>query len=114
MLSPSRLALASVVLFVCAPSALAAVTPAQPFPTNLQTVEDANQATGLRVSLPLPDCAARPSDCEDVAVLNTLDGFSLQPRLSIPFSGAVDLATVSSDTVFLVAGPPPETLNFIP
>ena len=102
MLSPSRLALASVVLFVCAPSALAAVTPAQPFPTNLQTVEDANQATGLRVSLPLPDCAARPSDCEDVAVLNTLDGFSLQPRLSIPFSGAVDLATVSSDTVFLV------------
>ena len=81
---------------------------------HLQTVEDANQATGLRVSLPLPDCAARPSDCEDVAVLNTLDGFSLQPRLSIPFSGAVELATVSSDTVFLVAGPPPETLNFIP
>ena len=96
-----RLALISVLLLVWAPSALAGVTPEQPFPTNLQTVAVATQATGLRVSLPLPNCAARPSDCADIAVLNTLDGFSLQPRVSIPFSGAIDLNTVSSDTVFL-------------
>ncbi|MGZ8693378.1 MAG: Ig-like domain-containing protein, partial [Gaiellaceae bacterium] len=96
-----RLALVSVLLLVWAPSALAGVTPTQPFPTNLQTVADATQATGLRVSLPLPNCAARPSDCADIAVLNTLDGFSLQPRISVPFSGAIDLNTVSSDTVFL-------------
>ena len=96
-----RLALVSFALLVWAPSALAGVTPEQPFPTNLQTVAVATQATGLRVSLPLPNCAARPSDCADIAVLNTLDGFSLQPRISIPFSGAIDLNTVSSDTVFL-------------
>ncbi len=101
MSTSSRLALVSVLLLVWAPSALAGVTPEQPFPTNLQTAADATQATGLRVSLPLPNCAARPSDCADIAVLNTLDGFSLQPRISIPFSGAIDLNTVSSDTVFL-------------
>jgi len=32
----------------------------------------------------------------------TLDGFNLQPRLSIPFSGPIDVSTVSSRTVFLV------------
>src|SRR5947207_3811129 len=31
-----------------------------------------------------------------------LDGFNLQPRLSIPFSGPIDVNTVNSSTVFLV------------
>src|SRR6266540_3968964 len=101
MSTACRLVLATLALLVLAPSALAGVTPGQPFPTDLQTVADTTQATGLRVSLPFPNCAARPSDCADIAVLNTLDGFSLQPRVSIPFSGAIDLATVSSDNVFL-------------
>jgi hypothetical protein len=38
------------------------------------------------VNLPKPDCAARPSDCADIDVLNTLDGFNLQPRVSVSFS----------------------------
>ena len=83
-------------------SALAATTAGQPFPSNLYSVEDATQATGLRVNLPKPDCAARPTDCADVDVLNTLDGFNIQPRISVPFSGPIDLSTVSSSTVFLV------------
>src|SRR5437899_7637294 len=33
---------------------------------------------------------------------NTLDGFNLQPRLSIPFSGPIVVSTVSSRTVFFV------------
>src|SRR5882672_11124625 len=74
----------------------------QPFPTNLFTVPDASQITGLRVHLPKPDCATHPSDCADVDVLDTLDGFNVQPRISIPFSGPIDLSTVSSSTVFLV------------
>jgi Big-like domain-containing protein len=74
----------------------------QPFPSNLFTELDLAQATGLRVDLPKPDCAVRPSDCADIDVLNTLDGFNVQPRISIPFSGPIDLATVSSDTVFLL------------
>lgn len=72
-----------------------------PFPADRFTVSDATQLTGLRVSLPKPDCTVRPSDCDDIEVLNTLDGFNLQPRLSIPFTGAIDPATVSSDTLFL-------------
>ena len=83
-------------------TALAAVKAGQPFPSNLFTTTDRTQVTGLRVDLPEPDCAVRPSDCADIDVLNTLDGFNIQPRISIPFSGPIDLATVSSETVFLL------------
>jgi dienelactone hydrolase len=82
--------------------ALAATKAGQPFPSNLYTVPDATQVTHLRVDLPKPDCAARPSDCADVAVLNTLDGFNVQPRISVPFSGPIDLATATSENIFLV------------
>lgn len=74
-----------------------------PFPSNRFTVADATQNTGLRVNLPKPPCDVRPSDCADIDVLNTLDGFNLQPRLSIPFTGAIDPASVSSASVFLVS-----------
>ena len=74
-----------------------------PFPANWYTVNDASNLTGLRVNLPLPDCSARPSDCDDVGVLNSLDGFNLQPRVSIPFDGAIDVETVTSSNLFLVA-----------
>jgi len=73
-----------------------------PFPSDRFTVADHDQKTGVRVSLPKPDCAVRASDCADIDVINTLDGFNLQPRLSIPFSGPIDVSTVSSSTVFLV------------
>jgi hypothetical protein len=72
-----------------------------PFPADQLTVPDGIQLTGLRINLPHPDCNARPSDCNDIGVLNQLDGFNLQPRLSIPFTGPIDPKTVSSDTVFL-------------
>ena len=73
-----------------------------PFPSDRFTVLDITQNTWLRVNLPKPDCVARPSDCEDLDVINTLDGFNLQPRISIPFTGAIDPATVDSSNVFLV------------
>src|SRR5882724_8417737 len=73
-----------------------------PFPSDRFTVEDHDQNTGVRVKLPKPDCAVRPSDCADLDVINTLDGFNMQPRLSIPFSGPIDVSTVDSSTVFLV------------
>ena len=74
-----------------------------PFPSNRFTVFDLHQNTGRAVSLPKPDCLTRASDCEDIDVINTLDGFNLQPRLSIPFDGAIDVRTVSRQTVFLVS-----------
>ena len=78
-------------------------TPATgPFPSDRFTVPDPSHNTRRRVNLPLPKCAVRPSDCEDLNVINTLDGFSADPRLSIPFDGPIDVTTVTSETVFLV------------
>jgi Bacterial Ig-like domain len=82
--------------------ALAGTKAGQPFPSNLYTTPDATQITGLRVDLPQPNCSTNPSDCADVAVLNTLDGFNIQPRISVPFSGPIDVKTVSSSNIFLV------------
>jgi len=73
-----------------------------PFPSDCFTVADSSQLTNRRINLPLPDAASQPSDYADVSVINTLDGFNLQPRLSIPFSGPIDVTTVSSNTFFLV------------
>ncbi len=72
------------------------------FPNNVFSKLDFNQLTHRRVDLPLPDCNVRPSDCDDFAILNTLDGFNTQPRISIPFSGPIDVSTVNSDSVFLI------------
>src|SRR5215216_60831 len=77
-------------------------TTQSPFPSDRFTVPDPSQRTNLRVNLPSPDCATHPSDCLDVALLNQLDGFNTQPRISIPFDGAIDPSTVTSETVFIL------------
>src|SRR5436305_10898049 len=90
----------------CTPSTFAAFDLANPdsgpFPSDRFTVADASQLTGRRVDLPLPDRATQPSDYDDISVINTLDGFNLQPRLSVAFSGPIDVNTVNSNTVFLI------------
>jgi hypothetical protein len=107
----------STLIFLCYVLAVAPAAPAEqqsvqarfdladpagaPFPSDRFTVPDSSQLTGLHVDLPKPDCTVQPSDCNDIDVLNTLDGFNLQPRLTIPFTGSIDPGTVSSDTVFL-------------
>ena len=73
-----------------------------PFPSDRFTVADSSQRTNLRVNLPSPNCATHPSDCLDVALLNQLDGFNTLPRISIPFDGAIDPSTVTSQTVFIL------------
>ena len=73
-----------------------------PFPSDRYTLPDATHNTGQRVNLPKPDCGARPSDCADIDVINTLDGFNLQPRLTVSFTGPIDPASVNSSNVFLV------------
>jgi Bacterial virulence factor lipase N-terminal len=75
---------------------------ASPFPSDRHTVREWSNQTFRRVNLPTPDCAVRVSDCQDIAVINTLDGFSTQPRITVPFTGAIDPASVTSDTVFLI------------
>jgi hypothetical protein len=73
------------------------------FPSNHFTIFDFAQNTFRRVNLPRPDCVAQPVACEDVGVINTLDGFSVQPRINVPFSGPIDLNTVDSESVFFVS-----------
>ena len=73
-----------------------------PFPSNQFSVADRSNLTGLRVDLPLPDPIADPSDNQATQVINTLDGFDLQPRLSVPFDGPIDVSFVNSQDVFLI------------
>src|SRR5215831_10512225 len=73
-----------------------------PFPTNAFTVAAPENITGLRVNLPLPDCGAQPSDCDDLNVVNQMDGFNVQARISIPFAGSINPASVNDDTVFMI------------
>jgi hypothetical protein len=74
-----------------------------PFPSDIFTVKDVKNITGRRLNYPLPNCHARPSDCDDLEVVNTFDGWGLEQQVSIPFTGNVDPETVSSDSVFLVS-----------
>jgi hypothetical protein len=74
-----------------------------PFPSNRFTVIDWSQNTYRRVNLPKPNCTVRPSDCADIEVINTLDGFSIQPRVTVPFTGPIDVNSVNSDTIFLLS-----------
>ena len=73
------------------------------FPSDRFTLSDSSQNTGRRVNLAKPDCTLNIVRCWDIDVLNTLDGFNIQPRLSIPFSGPIDVSSVNSDSVFLVS-----------
>jgi len=75
------------------------------FPNNRFTVRDGSDLTGIRVYLPVPACTdANYSICDDINLLNLQDGFDTRPRVTIPFSGPINVASVSGDTVF-VAGP---------
>src|SRR5689334_16638886 len=89
---------------------------AGPFPSDAQVVLDPTQRTGVRVNLPKPAACpavvppppasfAVPTDCYDIDELNTLDGFNLQPRVRIPFTGAIDPNTVAGNVFFVRLAP---------
>jgi len=73
-----------------------------PFPTDFLTVTDPDQKTGLRVRLPMPDCSAQPSTCGEIAEINQLDGFNVNPRIRVSFSGDINPYTLT-DGLFFVA-----------
>ena len=73
-----------------------------PFPSDIWTVSESRNRTGRKVNLPIPDCTTRPSDCNDFAVVNTMDGFNLMPRISVPFDGDIDPESVSSKSIYIV------------
>lgn len=91
------LAAATLVLGVGTGTAAAKPPPRAPqdtvlsiFPSNTLTVRDHSQRTGLRVNLPLGDCAVQVSQCNTVRLLNQLDGFDIDPRIALRFAGPVN------------------------
>ena len=111
MVVRSQRLVAILLSFLCfAPAAVLAGTEVLSIsPSDRATVFDHTQITHRRVNLPVPaDCAAPPTlarglQCQDIQVLNTLDGFNIQPRISIAFSGPIDVSSVNSDSVFLLS-----------
>src|SRR5438445_6873250 len=84
------------------------------FPDNAFTVADASQLTGRRINfregidypniggVVQPSCTnADYSICDGFAQLNKLDGFDLQPRVIVPFTGAINLASVNASDFFI-------------
>ncbi len=71
-----------------------------PFPANALTAPDNTQRTGVRVNLPSSSDSCYPYSgtavCSNVALLNQLDGFSVNPRLMVCFSAPVNTGTLQS------------------
>ena len=65
-----------------------------PYPTDVLTTPDSTQKNGMRINLPMPDCTTAPSDCQDVELINQLDGFQTVPRITVTFSGPVDVNSI--------------------
>ncbi len=79
------------------------------FPNDQLTVPDPAQLTGkrvnFRVGVDYPACdSTNYSICDGFAMLNKLDGFDIQPRVTIPFTGPIDVGSVNESDVF-VQGP---------
>ena len=86
------------------------------FPDNAFTVTDRNQVTGHRVNFrqgidyPTVGGVVRSacnstdySICDAFSQLNKLDGFDLQPRVTVPFTGAINLASVNDADFFITS-----------
>ncbi|HEV7677985.1 MAG TPA: hypothetical protein VGQ42_05420 [Candidatus Dormibacteraeota bacterium] len=84
------------------------------FPDNSFTQQDSHQVTGLRVHFekgedyPLVagrirrDCdSTNYSICDAFAQLNKLDGFDIQPRVTVPFTGPIKLDSVNDGNLFI-------------
>jgi hypothetical protein len=84
------------------PAAAAAAEVQGLFPSDRHTVPDPRQATGRRVALALPDCDADRAGCDEVRLVNELDGWSVNPRLAVGFSGPIDLASLTRASAFIL------------
>ncbi len=83
---------------LAAPAASAAgPTIASLFPSDALTVPDASQLTGRRISIPTTGCTT-VTVCGLAASLNELDGFDLDPRIALTFSGPVSVDDVIAST----------------
>ncbi len=78
------------------------------FPSDLFTVS-APTLTGLGINLPADEDDCRASGkavCSYSSLLNSLDGFSVNPRISVCFSAPIDTSTLLSGVSFVPAARP--------
>ena len=84
------------------------------FPDDAFTVSDPSMRTGRRVDFvrgvdyPVVNGSVQPkcdssdfSICDAFAELDQLDGFDLQPRVTVPFTGAINLASVDDGDFYI-------------
>ena len=76
------------------------------FPDNFFTLPDSTEVSGLRVHFRQGiDYAACDSTdysvCDTFAMLNNLDGFDLQPRVTVPLTSAVKLSSVDDSDFYI-------------
>jgi len=84
------------------------------FPDDAFTVRDRNQSTGRRLNFrrgrDYPNVRGRVrractastySICDAFAQLDKLDGFDLQPRVTVPFTGSIRLSSVHDSNFFI-------------
>lgn len=74
-----------------------------PFPTDYLTAPSTTSVTGKLVRMPTPpDCEATPNACQEAWLLNDFDGFNLQARVRVRFSGKVNAETLR-EGIYLVS-----------
>ena len=84
------------------------------FPDNAFTTRDTTQVTSRRVNFRqgvdyptvngVVQSACTSADysiCDAFSELNKLDGFDLQPRVTVPFNGSIDLGSVNDSDFFI-------------
>ena len=72
------------------------------FPTDRLTEADPRQLTGRRIRLSLVNCFEAPSTCDEINLLNGLDGWSVNPRMTLAFTGRVSLDSITRSSAFVL------------
>ena len=72
------------------------------FPSDQLTAADPRQLTGRRIRLSLVNCSQAPSTCDEIGLLNGLDGWSVNPRMTLAFTGRVSLDSITRSSVFVL------------
>ena len=72
------------------------------FPTDRLTQADPRQLTGLRIRLSLVNCFEAPSTCDEISLLNGLDGWSVNPRLTLAFTAPIELDSITRASAFIL------------
>ena len=65
-----------------------------PFPTDYLTVADATQKTGVHLNMPLPSCDTQYTSCQEIGLIEQMDGFNTRARTLVRFSGPIDTSTL--------------------